>query len=100
METKCQHLTMKKRNELIKLLQKFYELFDGTLGTWKTYPVDFKLKYDYKPICLQPYPLTKVHEEIFKKEVERLVLLEVLEVANDSEWSPHSLRNLNLKQIE
>ena len=34
---------------------------------------------------MQPYLVPKVHEEIFKKEVERLVLLLVLEVANYSE---------------
>ena len=50
METQCQHLTMIQRNELLKLLQKFEELFDGTLGTWKTDSVDFELKDDWKPI--------------------------------------------------
>ena len=35
-------------------------------------------------------PSTKVHEEVLKKEVERLVLLEVLEVSNDSEWGSPS----------
>ena len=41
METQCQHLTMTQCNKLLKLLQKSEELFDGTLGTWKTDPVDF-----------------------------------------------------------
>ena len=50
MENQCQNLTITQRNELLKLLQKFEELFDGTLGTWKTDPVDFKLKYYVKPI--------------------------------------------------
>ena len=50
METHCQHLTMTQHNDLLKLLQKFEELFDGTLGTWKTDPVDFKLKEDAKSI--------------------------------------------------
>ena len=40
-ETQCQHLTMTQHNDLLKLLHKFEELFDGTLGTWKTDPVDF-----------------------------------------------------------
>ena len=48
METQRQNLTMTQRNNLLKLLQKFEELFDGTLGTWKTYPVDFELKEDAK----------------------------------------------------
>ena len=43
-ETQCQDYTMTQRNDLLKSLQKFEELFDGTLGTWKTDPVDFKLK--------------------------------------------------------
>ena len=44
METQFQHTTIIKRNELLKLLQKFEELFDGILGTWKTYPLNFGLK--------------------------------------------------------
>ena len=39
MENQCQHLTMTQRNELLKLLHKFEELFNETLGTWKKYPV-------------------------------------------------------------
>ena len=49
-------------------------------------PVDLKLKEGTKPIYLIPYPVPKVHKEFFKMEVERLVLLGVLEIANDSEW--------------
>ena len=43
-----------------------------------------------KPICSRLYPVTKVHEEMFKKEFERLLLLGLLELANDSEWGPPS----------
>ena len=39
METQCQHLKMTECNDLLKLLQKIEELFNGTLGTWETYPV-------------------------------------------------------------
>ena len=57
-------------------------LFDGTLGTRKKDTVDFKLKEDAKTIFLQPYPVPKVHEEMFKQEV--------LKVENDSEWGAPS----------
>ena len=42
------------------------------------------------PILSRPYPVTKVNEEMFKKDVECLVLLGVLEAAIDSEWGSPS----------
>ena len=43
MDTQCQNLKMTQRNDLLELLQRFEELFDGTHGTRKTDPVDFEL---------------------------------------------------------
>ena len=85
-ETHCQLLAMTQRNELLQLLQKIEELFDGTLGNWKIDTVDSELKDDAQPMCSRPYLVPKVHKYMFKKEVESLVLLGVLEVENDSEW--------------
>ena len=34
MKNKCQNLTEEKRNELLKLLQKFKELSDGSSILW------------------------------------------------------------------
>ena len=56
---------MTQRNELLKLLQIFEELFNGTLDTKKIDTVDLELKEDVKPIYLRPYPVIKLHEEIF-----------------------------------
>ena len=50
MENQCQHLTMTHLNELLELLQTFEELFNGTLGTRKTDPLDSELKENAKPI--------------------------------------------------
>ena len=41
MKNKFQHLTEEKCNELLQLLQKIEELFDGALSTWKADLVDF-----------------------------------------------------------
>ena len=81
---------MTQCNELLKILHKYEDFFDGTFFTWRTDPVYFELKQDANPICSRPYPLLKVHEEIFKNEVERLVILVVIEVANDLEWGAPS----------
>ena len=51
METQYQHITVTQHNELLKLLQKFEELFDGTLGTWKTDPLEFELKDNKNSVC-------------------------------------------------
>ena len=42
----------------------------------------FQLKEYEKSIYSRPYPLTKVHKEMFKDKVERLVIIGVLERAN------------------
>ena len=67
MKNQCQHLTETERNELLKLLQKSEELFDGQLGTQKTDTADFELKDYSKPIRSRPYTVPKVHEYILKK---------------------------------
>ena len=53
METHCQNLTRTQCNEFLKLLQKFEELFDGALVTWKIDPLEFELKCYAEAICLQ-----------------------------------------------
>ena len=55
---------------MLKLLKQIEELSDGTLGACKTDPVDYKLKEDLNPICSIPYPVPKVHKEMFKNEVK------------------------------
>ena len=44
MKIQLQHLTEAQHNEWLTFLQKLEELFDGTLGNWKTYPVKFESK--------------------------------------------------------
>ena len=58
--------------------------FDGTLGAWKKYPVEFKLKENAKPIRSISHPVLKVREETFKKYFERLVSLGGIEIENNS----------------
>ena len=64
MKNQFQYLTEMQCNELLKLLQKFKDFFDGKLGTWKTDTVDFKIKEDTKPICSRPYPVPNEKKEM------------------------------------
>jgi hypothetical protein len=47
----CDQLSKEEQQNLLKLLQKYEHLFDGTVGTWNTSPVDLILK---DPACT-PY---------------------------------------------
>ena len=51
MAEKCQHLTATEIHRLQHILNKSEYMFDGTLGTWKTNPVDLELKDKAKPVC-------------------------------------------------
>jgi hypothetical protein len=58
---------------LRKLLRKFEPLFDGTLGHWKTDPVDLFLKDpDCTPYHAKPYPVPYSQERKLKDEIERI----------------------------
>ena len=48
--------------------------------------LDLQLKDYVKPVCSRPYPVTRLHKMIPKKEVKIIVKLGVLEEENTSEW--------------
>ena len=60
-------------------------MFDGTLGTWNTTPVEPELKDNANPVCSRTYPVPRVHETMLKMEVVRLVKLGLLEEVNEFE---------------
>ncbi len=64
----------------------FEDLFDRTLGDWKTEPVYFELKEGSNPYHGRPYPVPKVHKETLTKELNRLCELGVLRFQPVSEW--------------
>ena len=51
------HLQETERNELNQLLKKYEYLFDGTLGKWKTEPIDIELKENVNPYHAKPFPV-------------------------------------------
>jgi hypothetical protein len=83
------HLSsMDERQKLLKLLQKYESLFDGTLGDWgEDEAVDLELQPGAKPHHNRPYHTPQVHRETFKKELARLCQLGVLQRRHEgSEW--------------
>ena len=84
---KLNYLTKVEQKGLLKLLQKYETMFDGTLGTYKGSVYKIELKDDIKPYHAKPFPIPKVHEATLKKEVERLIKIGVLKRINQSEWA-------------
>jgi hypothetical protein len=94
------HLKQSEQDALLKLLRNYEYLFDGTLGTWKTEPVDLKIKKDSTPAYSRPFPVPRSQEETLQKEVKRLVKLGVLRKINRSEWgSPSFIIPKKKKQV-
>jgi len=82
----CTHLTKEEQNKLLQLLKKFENLFDGTLGTWNTTPVDLELKDpNVKPYHAKPYPVPYSQEKQLKEEIKRMCDYGVMRKINDSE---------------
>ena len=82
----ARHLNKKERELLYQLLMKYEKIFDGTLGEWKTDPVDFELIDGAQPHSQRHYPVPHLYKETFKKELDRLEQLGVLERVQQSEW--------------
>ena len=84
----CKHLSSQEQGQLLALLQKYEDLFDGSLGTWKTDPIDIELKDpNVKPYHARPYPVPHSQEKKLKAEIERLCEYGVLRKTNSSEWA-------------
>jgi len=82
----CTNLNVEQQIQLNSTLKKFEDLFDGTLGKWKTRPYNIELKEDAKPFYKNSYPIPCIHEQTFKKELDWLCAVGVLEPKIDSKW--------------
>ena len=88
--TNSSHLSLQDQNKLLELLTEFEELFDGTLGDWKTDPMSFELKEGAKPYHGRLYPVPKAFKDTTIRELNRLVGLGVVEFQPGLEWASPS----------
>ena len=61
------------RTQILRLLQYFEDLFDGTIGEWDTGPVDLELNIYYKYFNCKYYPVPMINKENFCKELQLLL---------------------------
>lgn len=77
----CTHLTTEQQKQLADVLRKFPKLFSGELGCYPNAKVHLEVDPEAKPHRSRYYPVAKVHESLFKEELDRLVQIGVLERA-------------------
>ena len=82
----CKNLLSTEKVALYRLLSKYKNLFDGTLGHWIGEKYHIELKEGAKPYHTRAYPIPKAYEQTLKMEVKRLCDLNVLKRINRSEW--------------
>ena len=70
---KMTNLNPIQRNLLLALLKKNEDLFDGQLGDWVGDPIEIPLKEGAKPYHARAFPIPHIHEQTFKKDLDRLV---------------------------
>jgi hypothetical protein len=84
----CKIIDKDEKKQLHQLLKKYEHLFDGTLGKWKTDPVELELQDpDCKPYHARPYPVPHCQERKLREEIVRLVGYGVFRKVNRSEWA-------------
>ena len=53
----CDYLTHNQKHQLLHVLNKFSDLFDGTLGKWNMGAYDIQLRPGVTPYHAKPYPI-------------------------------------------
>ena len=60
--------TPRRATKVTGLLMEYEDLFDGTLGDWKTEPVSFELNEGAKPYHGKPYLVPRIHKQTTRKK--------------------------------
>jgi len=84
------HLNDEQKQDLRELLNEHTKLFDGTLGVYPHKEVHIDLEPDARPVHARAYPVPKIHEAAYKKELFHLVKLGVLAYQGPSDWASPS----------
>jgi hypothetical protein len=77
------HLNAHQKADLLQVLQKNDNMFNGTLGVYPHKKVHIDIDPNSKPVRSRPYPVHQIHSKIFKMELDHLV-------RQESEWESPS----------
>jgi hypothetical protein len=81
------HLSSQQQDRLLSILKKRTKLFSGKLGLYTGKKMDLELISGAVPVHQKPYPVPHAHMEVFRKELDRLCELGVLQRIGGTEWA-------------
>ena len=81
------NLTEIQQEDLHVLFKKHEELFSGKLGYYPHRKFHIEIEQGAQPVHEREYPVPHLHKETFKKELDHLVEIGVLEFQGSSEWA-------------
>ena len=73
----------KHKNSLSELLQKYKEIFDGTLGIYIGFDYTVELHENAKPYDGEHFPILTIYEPTLKIKVDRLIKIGLLKEINN-----------------
>ena len=82
----CKHLTPEQREDLAKLLSKFDVLFNGELRKFTDERIHLEVDPTVPPTRSRAHAVPHLHRELFRRELERLVKIGVLEKCGRADW--------------
>ena len=83
---KCTHLSPEQRADLVKLFSKFEALFDGTLRKFTDEQIRLEVDSNIPSKRSRAYAVPHRQQELFRKELNRLVAIGVLEKCGRADW--------------
>ena len=81
------HLTESQQEDLHVLFKKHEELFSSKLGYYPHRKFHIEIEQGAQPVHARSYPVPHLHKETFKKELDHLVEIGVLDFQGASEWA-------------
>jgi Reverse transcriptase (RNA-dependent DNA polymerase) len=81
------HLITEQRKSIEILVTKYPRLFSGELGVYPGRKIHLEVEPGAIPVHARPYSVARLHLEVFKQELKRLVEIGVLRPCGATNWA-------------
>lgn len=85
--TAQKHLTKEQRQSIEQLVATYPRLFSGELRTYAGKKIHLEVEPGATPVHARAYSVARVHLEVFKQELKRLVEIGVLRPCGATDWA-------------